>query len=626
MYPPTESIAVSSKSGVEPPHSPATPRLRRGPSETPSLAVALGAEAGRTLSRILKRPVVALAFWSAAARRRFYAAPRPPVYASVRSIIAAGVVLFGGFAGRAWSTESSNVGWWRDAVFYEIFVRSFADATQGPLANDGIGDLQGLIEHLDYLNDGRGAAGSSLGVTALWLMPISPSPSYHGYDVSDYFAVNPQFGDAALFKKFIAEAHRRGIRVIIDFVLNHASSEHPLFKAALAAAPGSPERQMFRFAPLPDPLIGPWDQRVWHPGGGEFYYGVFSPEMPDWNFRNPAVTEHHRRAAAFWLKDMDVDGLRLDAVRYFFESGETMQDLDETRDWLRGFTEYCHSVKPDSFVVTENTARSPQIARWVESGATDSSFEFDLARATYEAIRLHTPGIFQHAVESLRPMYHGDVRWSSLLTNHDQERVVTQLGGNLQQARFAAQLLFTTPGVPFVYYGDELGMRGAKPDPELRTPMPWTPQSPNAGFTSPTATPWHALTPDFHATNVETESADANSLLALYRKLIHLNRSSAALRHGTPAEVRTSNPNVYAAIRSTEAEIVLVLANFSEAPVVGLKLSARGVPIQQFSAVTDEIAGSPVAGCEVGSAGAVRDWEPLHELSPLSVWVARWKR
>jgi glycosidase len=557
--------------------------------------------------------------------------PAPPILnrliqLSRPGFLALALVLVPLVASRAAATEQSKPGWWREAVFYEIFVRSFADAKQGPLANDGIGDLQGLIDHLDYLNDGRGPAGSSLGVTALWLMPVSPSPSYHGYDVADYFAVNPQFGDAALFKRFIAEAHRHGIRVIVDFVLNHCSSDHPLFKAALAASSGSPARQMFRFAPLPDPLIGPWDQRVWHPGGGEFYYGVFSADMPDWNFRNPAVTEHHRRAAAFWLKEMDVDGFRLDAVRYFFESGEVMQDTDETREWLRGFTEFCHSIKPDAFVVTENTARSREIAQWVESGATDSSFEFDLTRATYEAIRFHTPAIFQHALETIRPMYHGDARWSSLLTNHDQERIVTQLGGNLEQARFAAKLLFTTPGVPFVYYGDELGLRGAKPDPELRTPMPWTAQPPNAGFTSPTTQPWHALTADFRTANVEKESADANSLLTLYRKLIRLNARSPALRHGAPNEIVASDNKVYAAMRSTDSEVVLVLANFSDAPVRDLKLSVQKAPQRQFAALTDEIAGAQIAGCEADSASTIRDWQPLPELSPLSVYVGRWKK
>src|SRR5688500_15540471 len=141
-----------------------------------------------------------------------------------------------------------EVGWWRDAVFYEIFVRSFADASAGPLAGDGIGDFQGLIERLDYLNDGRGAKGKSLGITALWLMPIHPSPSYHGYDVMDYFAVNPEFGDIDLFKRFLAEANRRGIRVIIDFVPNHASSQHSLFRKALSEGSDGNTRGYFRFA------------------------------------------------------------------------------------------------------------------------------------------------------------------------------------------------------------------------------------------------------------------------------------------------------------------------------------------------------------------------------------------
>ena len=142
---------------------------------------------------------------------------------------------------------------------------------------------------------------------------------------------------------------------------------------------------------MPEQIVGPWEQRAWHPAGDQFYYGVFSPAMPDWNFRNPAVTEHHRRTAAFWLKEIGVDGFRLDAVRYFIETGDELQDTEETRQWLREFTAYCHELKPGAFVVGEDTARSREIARCIRSGSLDSAFEFDLSKAIYESIRLRTP-------------------------------------------------------------------------------------------------------------------------------------------------------------------------------------------------------------------------------------------
>ncbi|HWA87390.1 MAG TPA: alpha-amylase family glycosyl hydrolase [Opitutus sp.] len=520
-------------------------------------------------------------------------------------------------------------GWWRDAVFYEIFVRSFADASSGPLAGDGIGDFQGLIDHLDYLNDGRGAAGNSLGVNAVWLMPIQPSPSYHGYDVTDYFATNPQYGDLALFKRFVAEAHKRGIRVIIDLVLNHCSSRHPLFLKALTENAGGEERRMFRFAPLPENIVGPWDQRAWHPSpaaDGTFYYGVFSDEMPDWNLRDAAVTEHHRRTAEFWLREVGVDGFRLDAVRYLIETGDELQDTAETRAWLKEFTDYCHTVKPGSFVVGEDTARMPEVARCIRGGSLDSAFEFDLARATIEALRLQTGGILTQALAKLDGLYDGDARWSAFLSNHDQDRVRSQLGDSDAKVRLAAKLLFTLPGTTFVYYGEELGMAGRKPDPDLRTPMPWNGRAPNADFTESQARPWHALNPDFGSVNVATESADPASLLALYRRLIRLHASSPALRHGQPIEIAVNDRGIYAAMRATDDEAILVIANPTEAAREGVSVSARDTPIRGSWTVREEIDGAAITAPPLSAAGGFTNWTPLGSLPANAAYLVRWTR
>ncbi len=525
------------------------------------------------------------------------------------------------------SADDPPVGWWRDATFYEIFVRSFADSTSGPLANDGIGDLQGLIDHLDYLNDGRGASGHSLGVNALWLMPIQPSPSYHGYDVSDYFAVNPQFGDLALIKRFVAEAHRHGIRVIIDLVLNHASSQHPLFQQAISRDPAkaAAARPYFRFAELPEQLTGPWGNRVWHPINDEFYYGIFSSDMPDWNFRYPGVTEHHRKVADSWLREVGVDGFRLDAVRYFYESGEELQDTEETRQWLRDFTSYCHAVKPGAFVIGEDTAEVREIAQVIRGGSLDSGFEFNLAHATIEAVRLKTPGILTQELRWLREQYGNDSPWAVFLTNHDQERTLTQLDGNVGETRLATELMFTLPGVPFLYYGEELGMRGAKPDPELRTPMPWTAAAPNAGFTAPNVKPWHALTNDVAHVNVAVEDADPHSMLALYRRLIRLNASSPALRHGVSLAVAANERKVYACMRETDDEVVLVLANFADAPQSGAQLTLEHSRLRSGWPMHEELAGAAPTAPVITAAGGFRDWTPLAQLAPKTAYVIRWR-
>ncbi|PTX91007.1 alpha-amylase family glycosyl hydrolase [Opitutus sp. ER46] len=556
---------------------------------------------------------------------------RSPWRASFRALLAcAGAGLVSGLSSLSATPAPDDppVGWWREATFYEIFVRSFADARTGPLAGDGIGDLQGAIERLDHLNDGRGAAGTSLGVNAVWLMPIHPSPSYHGYDVTDYFAVNPQYGDIALMKRFVAEAHRRGIRVIIDFVLNHSSSAHPWFVAALAdgTLPGGQKaRELFRFAPLPEQLAGPWGQWVWYPAGRDFYYAVFSPDMPDWNFRHPAVTAHHRRAAAFWLRDVGVDGLRLDAVRYFCETGDALQDTEETRQWLREFTAYCHQVKPDAFVIGENTADMREVTRNLRGGSLDSAFEFDLAKATIQAVRLETPGILQQALTQLGQLYGNDAPWATILTNHDQERAITQLGGDLARTRLATAVLFTLPGVPFVYYGEELGLRGAKPDPELRTPMPWTPESPHAGFTPAGVAPWHPLTAAIATENVATQEADPHSMLALYRRLVRLNANSPALRHGQPVAVTGNDRSVYATLRQTPAEVVLVIANFTARPRPGPQLSAVVSCIQVGWTATELLQGAAVAAVQTNAQGGFAQYAPLAELAPLTLYVVRWR-
>jgi glycosidase len=522
---------------------------------------------------------------------------------------------------RADSTKPKPAAWWLDATFYEIFVRSFADASSGTLSGDGIGDLQGLIEHLDYLNDGNPATTTDLGVNALWLMPINPSPSYHGYDVTDYFDVNPQYGDLALMHRLVSEAHKRGIKIIVDLVLNHASSRHPLFLRAKADPADKMARSQFCFAPLPTELSGQWDQRVWHPSGREFYYGFFSSEMPDWNFYEPAVTAHHRRVADFWLKEVGIDGFRLDAVRYFYEREGELQDCIETKNWLRDFTQYCHAVKPDCFLVGECYADSSIIASYARAGAQDSLFEFGLSRAVFEALRFEQPGILKRALAKLREAYDGRQTWSSFLANHDQDRALTQLGGDVSLARLAAQLEFVIPGTAFIYYGEEIGMKGTKPDPDLRTPMQWNGVVASAGFSHGNTAPWHAVNPDFPTVNVERESTDPASMFSLYKRLIRLRTTTPALRHGIDIPVTVSSDRVFASLRQDGTDWVLVLANLGAEAVKSLTLEAATSPLEAGVSIQEELQGAAVSQPQVGPAGRLNAWLPLTELAPRSVYI-----
>jgi alpha-amylase len=252
------------------------------------------------------------------------------------------------------SKDRSPESWAHGAVFYEVFVRSFQDSN-----GDGKGDLRGLASRLDYLNDGDPERGDDLGVDAVWLMPVFASPSYHGYDTTDYETINKDYGSGDDFALLIREAHRRGIRVIIDLVLNHTSREHPWFLES-ASSPSSPKRDWYVWSPTDPHWKKPWDpsSETWHPLGGAYYYGLFWAGMPDLNYRTPAVREEMKRIAALWL-GRGVDGFRLDAVRHLVENGPDEQvDQPETHAYLKEFAAYVRSVKPEAVLVRLDRGRT----------------------------------------------------------------------------------------------------------------------------------------------------------------------------------------------------------------------------------------------------------------------------
>jgi alpha-amylase len=448
-----------------------------------------------------------------------------------------------------------------DTVFYEIFVRSFADSTEGPLANDGIGDFAGLIEKLDYLNDGDPDTTDDLGVTGIWLMPINPSPSYHGYDVTDYYDVNPEYGTKADFKRFMREAHRRGIRVIIDLVLNHSSSEHPHFKQALAGDPRYRDWYLFVDAPPRPIYLGPWGQTVWQEMQGQHYYGIFWSGMPDLNYRNPEVSEEARRIAAFWLEEMGVDGFRLDAIRHLIEDGREMSDTPETRAWLREYNAALEAMHPGKLTVGEIWTQTEIVSEYVADDAVDLAFEFDLAGAFMDAAQTGDKTALAYTLDNVEQNY-PQQRYATFLTNHDQDRVMSVLNGDVAKAKLAASLLLTAPGVPFVYYGEEIGLTGRKPDERIRTPMPWTSAS-HGAFTAAASRPWEPLEPGYETRNVADQSSRDDSLLSLYRRLVHLRAARPALR-GDYRSLETGRDDVIAWVRGSGGEELVVVANLGD--------------------------------------------------------------
>jgi len=509
-------------------------------------------------------------------------------------------------------TPDGAPAWTRGGVCYEVFVRSFYDSD-----GDGIGDLNGLIAKLDYINDGNPASKTDLGASCIWLMPVAASPSYHGYDVSDYYRVEPAYGTNADFLRLVQAAHRRDIRVLVDMVLNHSSSRHPYFLAALQDTT-SPYRAWYRFSPTALGK-GPWGEVAWHrsPVRNEYYWGVFSRGMPDLNYDTPAVREEAKKIATFWLREMGVDGFRLDAVPYLVEQGDCMIGCAGTHAVLHEYATHVDSVEPGAYTVGEAWGNIATQLPYYPDQLT-SYFAFEIADSLLAAVKRGTAGGLLSGYLRLQdtlPQY----RWSPFLSNHDGTRSMTALGGDVGRAKLAATLLLTLPGLPFIYYGEEIGMTGDKPDPRLRTPMQWDPR-PGAAFT--TGTPWESLQSDSFATTVAGEDVDVGSLLSLYRRLIHLRRQNEALATGSLVPLSASSPQVAAYVRRAGARSALVVANLGDAAASGVTLESvdRALPPGRY-VPRNLVGGANGATLTVGRDGRIRGYVPAAAIAPRETLV-----
>lgn len=507
------------------------------------------------------------------------------------------------------ATPSAGTTWWNDRVFYEVFVRSFQDSG-GDTAGDGIGDLQGLIERLDYLNDGDPQTTTDLGVTGLWLMPVMESPSYHGYDVIDYERVEKDYGDNETFKKLMAEAHKRGMVVIIDLVINHTSSQHPWFQDPA-------RRDWYVWSAERPNYQGPWGQGVWYKRGDAYYYAIFWEGMPDLNYRNQAVTDEVYQITQFWLSDMGADGLRMDAIRHLIEDEAKQENTPETHEWLRQYHSFYKNVNPKAMAVGEVWTNTENVVPYVGQ-ELDICFEFDLASSIINAARGGSPYLLSSVVEKIVRLYPPN-QYATFLSNHDQERVMTQLNENVGQAKIAAAIYLTLPGVPFIYYGEEIGMTGRKPDENLRTPMQWSGET-AAGFT--TTTPWYPINRDWEQKNVAAQQADPNSLLNHYKRLILLRSAYPALRTGSITLVQSEARSVFAYIRHSDQQDILVIHNMGQEAVQDYGLSARASPIKAGSYTPfDMLHQNPAAKLTVQEQGAFGKYLPWPQLEPLTSYV-----
>jgi glycosidase len=498
------------------------------------------------------------------------------------------------------SPETESAQWWDEAIFYEIFVRSFNDSN-----GDGIGDFNGIAQKLDYLQQ--------LGITAIWLMPIHPSPSYHGYDVLNYYGVNLEYGSMDDFKNLLAEAHKRGIKIIIDLVLNHTSSQNPFFVDA-NNNPNSMYRDWYVWSDT--------DQgNQWHAGNNGYYFGFFWGGMPDLNYRNPYVTAQMYEVTRYWLEEIGVDGFRIDAAKHLIEEGTKLENTDSTHEWLKGFYTFYKNNTPNAYAIGEVYGAGAFIGT-TYTEQLDHIFNFELASGIMNSINGESnTGILSAWKFTLKDNTNGD--YGTFLTNHDQNRIMSIFNGNEEKAKLAAVMLLTSPGTPFIYYGEEIGMQGKKPDEDIRLPMQWSAEA-NGGFT--TGTPWRALDSNYMQVNVAQQNDNPDSLLNLYRILTKLRVEHSALRKGSISILETGNTSVYAILRNNNNdENILVLINLKGTLISDYALSLKDVSISDGTLTPQSLLDSATAKTITFNNGAFENYKPVSELPPYQAYIFQLK-
>jgi alpha-amylase len=433
---------------------------------------------------------------------------------------------------------------WHDGVFMEIFVRAYQDSD-----GDGIGDFKGLTSRLSHLK--------ALGISGIWLMPIHPSQDKdHGYAVTDYRSVAPEYGTLQDFQDFLAAAHEQGIGVIIDYVINHSAAEHPAFLQSKSAV-GNGFRDWYLWQASQPSGWSIYGSNPWHYQATGYYFGGFWSQMPDFNLRNSSVIDWHHNNMRQWL-NLGVDGFRFDAVGNLVENGpSSWEHQAENHTVMQGVQTLVHTY-PQRFMVCEAPSL-PQ--RYAQSDSCGSSFAFGYQYALTSAVKGNTTDLQKIADYWLT----APSGMAGFASNHDGfagDRLADQFNGDLTRMKLAAATYLLQTPRPFIYYGEEIGMRGAQGltgDPKLRTPMSWTSNSTHAGFS--TVTPFRALAANAGTFNVAAQQDDADSLLNFYRSIIALRNQLPALQNGTYKNPTTSGAAM-AFQRERDAQSVVVAFNY----------------------------------------------------------------
>ena len=501
--------------------------------------------------------------------------------------------------------------WWKHAVIYEIYPRSFQDSD-----GDGVGDISGITSRLDYLQD--------LGIDAIWITPMYPSPGIdYGYDISDYTAIDPEYGTMADFDRLVAEAKKRNIRVIMDYVINHTSDQSSWFIESRSSRT-NPKRDWYvwRDGKAHGQPPNNWQSWFGHsawtfdPKTNQYYYHYFYPQQPDLNWRNPEVQKAMEGVLEFWMNH-GVAGFRIDAVSRLFEDPGLHDDpylpgynvygdrniehkytdnYPEVNDVLKRLRKIVDKYPGDPVLITE--ADEPNITELTKLYGNGDEVQLPMDFQIADLNKLSAPDFRRLFAEVENNTAHGQPEY--FFSNHDQPRQWDRYGDgvhNDQIAKLMATLLLTTRGTPQMYYGEEIGMRTTDPariedvhDPigklgwpkekgrdGERTPMQWD-SSAQAGFTS-SVKPWLPIPPSASTYNVETEKQNSDSIFNTYRRLLALRKSEPALREGSYQAVDEENPNVFSYLRQSGGSTVLVVLNMSTEPrTISLNLATRNVP------------------------------------------------
>ena len=510
--------------------------------------------------------------------------------------------------------------WYKDAIIYELHIKAFCDGD-----GDGVGDFQGLLQKLDYLQD--------LGVTAIWLLPFYPSPlKDDGYDIADYYSINPSYGDITRFRHLLKEAHRRGLKVITELVINHTSDQHAWFQRARRAPKGSRERNFYVWTDNPDQYK---DVRIifqdfeasnwtWDPVAEQYYWHRFFHHQPDLNYDNPLVQEEVLKIIDYWCK-MGVDGFRLDAVPYLYErEGTNGENLPETHLFLKKLRAYVDQHYPRTVFLAEANMWPEDSASYFGNGdECHMNYHFPVMPRMFMALQMEDRYPITDIFDQT-PDIPPTCQWAIFLRNHDEltlemvtdeerdymykvyardpkakinlgirHRLAPLLDNSRGKIELMNSLLFSLPGTPVIYYGDEIGMGdnfylGDRDG--VRTPMQWSPDR-NAGFSAANPQKLYLpliLDPEYHyeSVNVETQQRNTSSLFWYMKRIISVRKKFKTFGRGDLKFLNVENPKVLAFTRTYEEETLMVVANlskFSQAAEVDLVNYKGYVPVDVFS-------------------------------------------